>query len=71
MKIDEFEQVTLTIDMFMPCSFECGCVSEGLRLHACIEWQEGILYLMCGNCGKTKHWKDPQQESLDAYTRKS
>jgi len=65
----EMEPVTLSVDMFMEVHFECGCVSEGLRLHACIEWQEGILYLMCGNCGATKHWRDPLQETLSKFTR--
>jgi len=67
----EMEQVTLTEDMFMPAVLNCGCVSEGMYLTACIEWQEGILYIMCSHCGATKFWRHKDQQSLDEYTRKS
>ena len=49
--------VTLTRDQHMSARIRCGCArsSKGgwsLDPRACIEWQEGILYIMCGHCGK-------------------
>lgn len=56
--------VTLTQDQFMNARIKCGCArsSHGwsMDVSACIEWQEGKLYVMCNHCGR--HEFAPMEE---------
>jgi hypothetical protein len=49
--------VTLTRDQSMRCMVQCNCARSdrngwSLSPRACIEWQEGRLYIMCEHCGR-------------------
>ena len=50
--------VTLTEDQSISARVRCGCARSdehgwSLDPYACIEWQEGRVYVMCGYCGRT------------------
>lgn len=62
------EPAILTEDQSIPVHIKCWCAgSDGygrsLYPRACIEWQEGRLYIMCTNCGRlTFHDGTPESE---------
>jgi len=59
--------VTLTKDQSMRCMIQCNCArSDGngwsLSPRACIEWQEGRLYIMCEHCGRLEFANAGEEE---------
>lgn len=58
--------VTLDRDQSMRCMVQCNCArSDGngwsLSPRACIEFQEGRLYIMCDHCGRLEFAKEEEE----------
>jgi len=59
--------VTLTQDQSMRCMIQCNCARSdrngwSLSPRACIEWQEGRLYIMCEHCGRLEFHDGGEEE---------
>jgi len=58
--------VTLTKDQSMRCMVQCNCARSdpfgwSLSPRACIEWQEGRLYIMCDHCGRLEFAQEEEE----------